>query len=262
MFIKANGIQMNYELSGKKDGPIVMLSHALGSSLLMWNPQRKVLEPRFQVLRYDVRGHGKSEAPPGAYTLDLLAEDAVALLDALAIDNVHWVGLSMGGMIGQSVALNYPKRLNSLALCDTAAAIAPEAQPLWQERIDAVRGKGVESQVDLTLERWFTPSFLKLNPPMLEVIRREFLATPAKGFLGCTEAIRKLNYLDRLSEIKIPTLIMVGEDDPGTPVSASEAMHQRIHNAKLVIIKSARHLTNVEQPEIFNTNLLTFLRDL
>jgi len=262
MFIKANGIQMNYELSGKKDGPIVMLSHALGSSLLMWNPQRKVLEPRFQVLRYDVRGHGRSEAPPGAYTLDLLAEDAVALLDALAIDNVHWVGLSMGGMIGQSVALNYPKRLNSLALCDTAAAIAPEAQPLWQERIDAVRGKGVESQVDLTLERWFTPSFLKLNPPMLEVIRREFLATPAKGFLGCTEAIRKLNYLDRLSEIKIPTLIMVGEDDPGTPVSASEAMHQRIHNAKLVIIKSARHLTNVEQPEIFNTNLLTFLRDL
>lgn len=262
MFIKANGIQMNYELSGKKDGPIVMLSHALGSSLLMWNPQRKVLEPHFQVLRYDVRGHGRSEAPPGAYTLDLLAEDAVALLDALAIDNVHWVGLSMGGMIGQSVALNYPKRLNSLALCDTAAAIAPEAQPLWQERIDAVRGKGVESQVDLTLERWFTPSFLKLNPPMLEVIRREFLATPAKGFLGCTEAIRKLNYLDRLSEIKIPTLIMVGEDDPGTPVSASEAMHQRIHNAKLVIIKSARHLTNVEQPEIFNTNLLTFLRDL
>ncbi len=262
MFIKANGIQMNYELLGKKDGPIVMLSHALGSSLLMWNPQRKALEPHFQVLRYDVRGHGKSEAPPGAYTLDLLAEDAVALLDALGIDNVHWVGLSMGGMIGQSVALNYPRRLNSLALCDTAAAIAPDAQPLWQERIDAVREKGVESLVDLTLERWFTPSFLKLNSYMLKIIRREFLATPAKGFLGCIEAIRKLNYLDRLSEIKTPTLIMVGEDDPGTPVSASEAMHQRIHNSKLVIIKSARHLTNVEQPEIFNNNLLTFLKSL
>jgi len=262
MLIRTNGIQMNYELSGKKDASIVMLSHSLGSSLLMWNPQMKALELHFQVLRYDIRGHGKSEAPPGAYTLELLGEDAVALLDILEIEKVHWIGLSMGGMIGQSVALNYPNRLRSLTLCDTGAAIAPEAQPIWQERIDAVREKGVASQLEPTTERWFTPSFLKLNPYMLGVIREEFLATPAKGYLGCIYAIRKLNYLDRLLEIKIPTLIMVGEDDPGTPVSASEAMHQRIPNSKLVILKSARHLSNVEQPEIFNTNLLTFLNSL
>ena len=260
MLIKANGIQMNYELSGRKDDPVVMLSHSLGSSLVMWNPQMKALEPHFQLLRYDIRGHGKSEAPPGAYTLELLGEDAVALLDILEIEKVHWVGLSMGGMIGQGVALNYPRRLKSLALCDTTAAIAPEAQPLWQERIDAVREKGVASQLEPTMERWFTPSFLKLNPYMLGVIRNEFLATPAQGYLGCIYAIRKLNYLDRLSEIKIPTLIMVGEDDAGTPVSASEAMHQVIPNSKLVIITSARHLSNVEQPEIFNTTLLTFLK--
>ena len=262
MLIKANGIQMNYELSGKKDGPIVMLSHSLGSSLLMWNPQRKVLESHFQVLRYDSRGHGKSEAPPGAYTLELLGEDAVALLDALGIDQVHWVGLSMGGMIGQSIALNYPKRLQSLALCDTMAVVPEEAQPIWQERIDAVREKGVESQLEPTMERWFTPIFLNLNPSILGVVREEFLATPAKGYLGCIYAIRKLNYLNRLSEIKIPTLIMVGEDDPGTPVAVSEAMHQRIPNSKLVIIKSARHLSNVEQPEVFNTTLMTFLKRL
>jgi 3-oxoadipate enol-lactonase len=262
MLIKANGIQMNYELSGRKDDPVVMLSHSLGSSLVMWNPQMKPLEPHFQVLRYDIRGHGKSEAPPGAYTLEQLGEDAVALLDVLEIEKVHWVGLSMGGMIGQSIALNYPKRLKSLALCDTAAAIAPEAQPIWQERIDAVREKGVASQLEPTMERWFTPSFLKLNPYMLGVIRNEFLATPAQGYLGCIYAIRKLNYLDRLSEIKIPTLIMVGEDDPGTPVSASEAMHQRIPNSKLVIIKSARHLSNVEQPEVFNSNLIKFLESV
>lgn len=168
----------------------------------------------------------------------------------------------MGGMIGQSVALNYPKRLRSLTLCDTGAAIAPEAQPIWQERIDAVREKGVASQLELTMERWFTPSFLNLNPSMLGVIRKEFLATPAQGYLGCIYAIRKLNYLDRLSAINTPTLIMVGEEDPGTPVSASEAMHQRIPNSKLVILKSARHLSNVEQSEIFNTNLLTFLNSL
>lgn len=262
MFIKANGIQMNYELSGKKDGPFVILSHSLGSSLLMWNPQMKALELHFQILRYDIRGHGKSEAPPGAYTIELLGEDAVALLDVLEIEKVHWIGLSMGGMIGQSVALNYPKRLQSLALCDTMAVVPEEAQPIWQERIDAVRDRGVASQLEPTMERWFTPTFLNLNPYMLGVIRNEFLATPAQGYLGCIYAIRKLNYLDRLSTIKIPTLIMVGEDDPGTPVSASEAIHQQIPGSKLVIIKSARHLSNVEQPDVFNTNLLTFLMSL
>ena len=127
MFIKANGIRMNYELSGKKNVPVVMLSHSLGSSLIMWVPQMKVLEPQFQVLRYDIRGHGKSEVPAGPYNLELLGEDAIALLDALRIEKVHWVGLSMGGMIGQSVALNHPKRLKSLTLCDTGAVIAPEA---------------------------------------------------------------------------------------------------------------------------------------
>jgi 3-oxoadipate enol-lactonase len=260
MLIKVNGIQMNYELSDKKGAPMVMLSHSLGSSLVMWDPQLRALEPHFQVLRYDIRGHGKSEAPPGAYTLELLAEDAVALLDAVGIDKVHWVGLSLGGMIGQCVALNYPKRLKSLALCDTASAIAPEAQPIWRERLDAVRAKGVEPQLEPTLERWFTPSFLKSNPPILGIIQKQFLATPKDGYSGCIEAIRKLNHLDRLSGIKVPTLIMVGEDDPGTPVAASEAMHKKISNSKLVILPSARHLSNVEQPEVFNTNLLTFLK--
>jgi 3-oxoadipate enol-lactonase len=262
MMIEANGVRMNCELSGKKGAPVAVLSHSLGSSLVMWNLQMKALGPHFQVLRYDIRGHGKSEAPPGAYTLELLAKDVVALLDALGIDQVHWVGLSMGGMIGQSVALNDPKRLKSLALCDTAAVIPAEAQPIWEERIDAVRAKGVESQVEATIERWFTPSFLRQNPPILGVIRKQFLATSKEGYLGCIEAIRRLNYLDRLSEIKIPTLIIVGEDDPGTPVTASEAMHKRIANSKLVIIPSARHLSNVEQPEVFNTNLLTFLKTL
>jgi 3-oxoadipate enol-lactonase len=184
------------------------------------------------------------------------------LLDALEINKVHWIGLSMGGMIGQAVALNHPDRLKSLVLCDTTAVIPPEAQPIWQERIDAVRGKGIESQMEPTMERYFTQSFLKSNPPMLGTIRKQFLATPAEGYLGCVEAIRRLNFLDRLSKIKIPTLIMVGEDDPGTPISASQAIHQKISNSKLVIIQSARHLPNVEQPDAFNTNLLTLLKSL
>ncbi len=119
----------------------------------------------------------------------------------------------------------------------------------------------MEAQVDETMERWFTPSFLKQGSPMVEIIRKQILTTPVQGYIGCAEAIRKLNYLDQLSKIKIPTLIMVGEDDPGTPVSASEAMHKQLSNSKLTILPSARHLSNIEQAEAFNATLLKFLKD-
>jgi 3-oxoadipate enol-lactonase len=213
------------------------------------------------VLRYDIRGQGGSDAPSGAYTLELLAEDVIGLLDALNVNRVHFVGLSVGGMIGQGLALNYAHRLQSLALCDTASVVPQEAQPLWQERINKVLSKGMEALLDETMERWFTPALLKQGSPMLEVIRNQILATDVTGYIGCAEAIRKLNYLNRLSEIKLPTLIMVGEDDPGTPVSASEAIHERISHSKLVILPSARHLSNVEQAEAFNAALLTFLKN-
>ncbi|MGB9627725.1 MAG: 3-oxoadipate enol-lactonase [Thermodesulfobacteriota bacterium] len=262
MEIRANGIRIHYELSGKKGAPWVILSHSLASSLRMWELQMEALEPYFQVLRYDIRGHGRSEVTEGAYSFDLLSKDAVGLLDALGIEKVNWVGLSMGGMIGQSIALNDPGRLHSLVLCDTMAIFPEESLPVWQERMDSVKARGMQAQLEATLERWFTPSFLRLNPPILDVIRNEFLATPVKGYLGCIEAICKLNFLDRLPEIKMPTLIMVGEEDPGTPISASEAMHQRIPNSKLTIIPSARHLSNVEQPEVFNTNLMKFLKSV
>jgi len=261
MQIKANGIRMNYELSGKKGAPVVVLSHSLSCNLLMWNPQIDALNPYFQVLRYDTRGHGATEAPSGSYTFELLAEDAVGLLDALGMDRVHFVGLSMGGMIGQCLVLSRPHRLRSLVLCDTASIVPAEAQPVWQERLDKVRKKGMEALSEETLERWFTPAFLRQNPPMVKLIREQILATPVAGYIGCAEAIRRLNYLDRISGIKTPTLIMVGEDDPGTPVSASEAMHERIAGSMLVVLPSARHLSNVEQTEAFNTALLKFLKN-
>jgi 3-oxoadipate enol-lactonase len=261
MRIKADDIYINYELSGKKGAPVVVLSHSLSSSLLMWNPQMGALNPYFQVLRYDIRGHGGSDAPSGAYTLEQLAKDVIKLLDALDVDRAHFVGLSLGGMVGQSLALNDPRRLRSLALCDTAAVVPAEAEPLWQERIDQARTKGMEALSDQTMERWFTPSFLKQNSKMLALIQQQLLATPVSGFIGCAEAIRRLNYLERLSEIKVPTLIMVGAEDPGTPVSVSVAMHERISNSKMVILPSARHLSNVEQAEAFNAALLTFLKN-
>jgi 3-oxoadipate enol-lactonase len=259
MKIQANDIQINYELSGRDDAPVVMLSHSLASSLVMWNPQLDVLESKFKVLRYDTRGHGDSDAPEGKYTLELLAADAVALMDALGIDAVHFVGLSMGGMIGQNLALDHGNRLKSLTLCDTAAVMPDEAQPIWQQRIAAAREKGLQDQVDETLERWFTPEYLSQNSPRVELIRRQILATPVAGYIGCSEAIRDLDNLKRLSEINLPTLIMVGEEDPGTPVAASEAMQERIDGSELVVLPAARHLSNIEQSGAFNEALMGFL---
>jgi 3-oxoadipate enol-lactonase len=259
MLIEANGIQINYELSTEKDAPVVVLSHSLGSSMLMWQPQFEVLASHFRILRYDMRGHGKSEAPEGAYTLDQLAADVIGLLDALGLDSMHFVGLSIGGMIGQCLALDYADRLRTISLCDTAAIIPEDALPLFEERIRRARDHGMATLVEETLARWFTQSYLKQDPPEVDSIRDQILATPLAGFVGCSKAILGLNYLKRLSQIRLPTLIIVGEDDPGTPVAASEAIHQRIQNSRLVVLPSAAHLCNIEQADAFNSALLEFL---
>jgi 3-oxoadipate enol-lactonase len=240
MFIKANGIKINCELSGKEEAPVVALSHSLACSMRMWMPQLERLEATFRVLRYDTRGHG--------------------MLDGLAISSVHWVGVSMGGMIGQGMALRHPDRLESLVLADTAAVIPAEAQPIWQQRIDTVAREGMAAVAESTLARWFTPNYLTRKPTEVNEIRRQILQTPVAGYIGCSEAIRRLDYLDQLAAVKAPTLILVGEDDPGTPVAASEAMHARIAGSKLVVIPVAAHLANIEQAEDFNTHLLKFLR--
>lgn len=259
MRIKTATITTNYELTGPKNAPVVVLSHSLGSNLHMWDPQAAALTADRQVLRYDTRGHGQSDAPAGAYTLDELVADAVALLDALGVQKVDFVGLSMGGMIGQGLALEHPGRVNRLALCDTSAHMPAASQPIIQDRIDEARAKGMAALVDSTLARWFTPSYLKKGGPGVDMIRTIFITSPAQGYIGCTEAIRRLDYLGRLSGIAAPTLIMVGADDPGTPVSASEAMHARIPGSRLVVIPSASHLSNIEQADVFNRHLREFL---
>ena len=261
MRIKVKGIQINYELSGKAGAAVVMLSHSLGSSLVMWEPQMRAIEPHYRVLRYDTRGHGSTDGPTGPYTLEQLGEDAIGLVDALSIDVVHWVGLSLGGMVGQYLALNQPHRLRGLVLCDTAAIMPKEGQAMRQERIETARNKGMQALLQPTLERWFTPPFLKQNSQEVTLIRNQFLATPVEGYIGCIEAIKGLNYLDRLREIKTPTLIIVGEDDLGTPVTTSKAMQKRIPDSKLVVLPAAAHLSNVEQADAFNSTIPDFLKE-
>jgi 3-oxoadipate enol-lactonase len=260
MIIEANGIRMNYELSGAHDAPTVMLSHSLGCRLDMWDAQVPALESRFRVLRYDTRGHGGSEAPEAAYTMEVLGQDALALMEALAIREVHWIGLSMGGMIGQYIALNHAHRFKSMVLCDTAAAMPEENQPRWEERIDTARRKGMGALVEATMERWFSRSFLDRCPPEVDRIREQFLSTPVTGYVGCSEAIRRIDFLDRLYEVNLPTLVIVGAEDPATPVEAARAIQERIPHAELVVLPSAAHLSNIEQSEAFNRSLLQFLQ--
>ena len=254
-----NGINIEYELFGPEDAPTVVVSHSLGSSQIMWAPQLPPLALSFQVLCYDTRGHGKTDAPKGEYTLDMLGDDAMALMDGLGLSGVHWAGLSMGGMIGQNIALREPGRFMSLSLCDTSSQIPPEGKAAWEERIASALEHGMEPLAEATIERWFTAPYLAGKPSSVNAIRKQFLETEPAGFIGCCHAIKLLNYIDQLNKIDIPTIIIVGEEDTGTPVSASEAMKERIPNSQLVVLEQAAHLSNIEQTEAFNTALVGFL---
>ena len=259
MKISANGLSMNYTLEGPDSAPVVTMSHSLATDLSMWDPTVAPLQGRWRVLRYDTRGHGGTEAPTGAYTLDELVEDAAALLGALGITRTHWVGLSMGGMIGQSLALKAPDLLRSLALCDTSSRVPPEARPLWQDRIRTAESQGMEPLVEPTLQRWFTAPFRQREKAVMERVGAMIRATPPHGYAGCCHAIAALDLTDRLPAITIPTCVIVGEDDPGTPVSASRAIHERVKGSRLEIIPGAAHIANMEQPEAFNRALTSFL---
>ena len=259
MLVETNGIKVHCELSGQADAPVVVLSHSLASSMVMWEPQLAMLASEYRVLRYDMRGHGDSEVTKGEYSLEMLGQDVIGLLDALKIEKAHFVGLSIGGMIGQGLGLDHSDRLLSLTLCDTAPVLPQEAKPLFQERMDLARSQGMASLVEGTLARWFTPPFLAQDPPMVGRIRAQIEATPVDGFIGCSHAIMGLDYIDRLAGIDLDTLIIVGEDDPGTPVAAAEAIHAEIPNSQLKVLSSAMHLCNIEQVDAFNTALLKFL---
>lgn len=259
MRTEVNGVQINYEVSGQPDGPAVMMGHSLGCSLRMWDEQAKALESTFKVIRFDMRGHGLSDAPKGEYSFEMLGEDTRGLMDLLNLETVQFVGLSMGGMIGQYLAIHHPNRIKTLVLCDTGPVMPDEAQPIWQQRMDQALEGGMAARVEETFSDWFTPAFLEKQPPALESVRQQLLSTPLDGYIGCIWALRRLNFIDRLKEISCPTLIIVGKEDMGTPVEVAEIMHQMIAGSEMTIIPDASHLSSVEQPEAFNAALVPFL---
>lgn len=260
--VEANGITVRYELSGAEEAPVVMLCHSLGATLDMWDAQMGSLTQRYGVLRYDLRGHGGTDAPSGPYTFDMLADDALALLDVLGIHSCHFVGLSLGGMVGQALALRKAQPVVSLTLCATSSRIAPEAQPIWDERINTVQSQGMRAVAPATLDRWLSQDFQQRAPEEAQRIRNMIETTPVAGFVGCAQAIRSLDFTERLKDIGLPTLILVGKDDPSTPVAASEAMQREIKGATLVVLDRAMHLCNIEQAQAFNDSLRAFLDKL
>ncbi|MBI4609601.1 MAG: 3-oxoadipate enol-lactonase [Candidatus Rokubacteria bacterium] len=257
MKLKANGIEIHYTIEG--EGPVVTLSHSLGCNLSMWDDQARALRGRYQVLRFDTRGHGQTSAPPGPYTLEQMADDLYGLLAGVGIRETHFVGLSMGGMIGQVVALEHPEMVKSLVLCDTTSRYPAEMWPVWEERIRTVEAKGMEPMVEPTLQRWFTAPFRERRADVMDRVRVMLRTTPPQGYIGCCHAIPKIDVTDRLGAIHCPALVIVGEEDPGTPVEMGRAIHAALPSAELAILRSASHLSNLEQREEFNRVLLGFL---
>jgi 3-oxoadipate enol-lactonase len=252
-----NGIDIRYDIQGS--GPWLTLSHSLGTDLSMWDHQMAVLTERFRVLRFDTRGHGGSSAPAVPYDFPMLTADVLGLLDALRVDRTHFIGISMGGMIAQHIALAAPKRIDRLVLASTSSRYPPEAKAIWQQRIEAVTAAGVEPLVTPTLERWFTPPFRAARPEVMARIAGLIRATSPAGYVGCCHAISSLATTSALPHIARPTLVIAGAEDVGTPPAMGREIAAAIPGARFESIAGASHLCSVEQAATFNRLLLDFL---
>ncbi len=250
-------IQIHYEFSGPRDAPTLVFSNSLGTDLAMWNPQVAALSKEFRILRYDGRGQGQSSAAAGQYSIAQLADDLIRLLDSLQLRAVHFCGLSMGGMVGMSIALRAPDRLEKLILCNTAPKIGtPET---WNARINAVRSGGMVAVVEGVLERWFTSDFRTKSPSAIEGTRQMLLHSPLEGYAGCCVAVRDMDARDSIASIRVPTLIISGTYDPVTPPKDGQYLLGKIGGALYKELPAA-HLSNVEAAQAFTMEITRFLK--
>ncbi len=248
-----------YRLQGPRDGsaatPTFVLAHALGCDLTMWDALADHLAGPGRVLRYNQRGHGGSEAPSGSYTMAELADDAARLIAELALGPVVWVGLSMGGMIGQELALRHPGLVRALVLANTTSGYPPEAQAGWTQRIAGIAQGGLEAIVDGALQRWFHAGFHAQQPQTVAHWRARVLSCDAAGYISCCHAIAGVDTTARLPGIAVPTLVIAGALDQGTPPEMAQVIAQAIPGARLVVLPEASHLSVLEHPLAFRTAL-------
>jgi 3-oxoadipate enol-lactonase len=260
MKANVNGIEAYYEVHGAEGKPWLVFSHSLACNVRMWDGQVEAFKDRYRVLCYDTRGHGQSAAPQGPYTLEGLADDLKSLLEHLGVKKANFVGLSMGGMIGQTFALKYPGVFETLTLADTTSRYPAGAASMWQERIKVAETKGMEALVQGTLERWFTPGFRQERKAEVDRVAAQILKTPVAGYVGCCHAIPRFDVTDRLKELKLRALVVCGEEDPATPPAMARDIEKNLPGARLALIPRAAHLANIEQPAAFNRALADFLR--
>ncbi|MGE5160438.1 MAG: alpha/beta fold hydrolase [Betaproteobacteria bacterium] len=258
--IERDGVRIAYRVEGSSDvaRPWLVFSHSLACDHTMWDPQMAEFAD-YRILRFDTRGHGRSGAPAGEYTLEVLADDLKAVLDAASIRRCHFIGLSMGGMIGQQFMLKNPGRFDTVTLADTTSRYPAEARAVWDERLALVRGRGMDAIVPSTLERWFTPVFRESHPEEVGRIARLIRSTPVAGYAGCAFGVSRINLTARLTDIDCPALVIVGESDLGTPPSMAEEIVRALPRSRLHVIPRAAHLSSVEQPAEFNRVLRQFL---
>lgn len=251
-----DGCRIAFEFTANSGKPALVLSPSLGTAMALFDPQMAVLGADYSILRYDPRGHGVSDVPAGGYSLDRLGRDVVELLDHLRIARAHFLGVSLGGMIGQWLGYRAAERIDRLILANTSAYMGPPSG--WAERIATVRQHGMSAMTDAVLGRWFTPEFRAAEPAKVEPIRVLLSATDPAGYAGCSAAIRDMDLRLTATLISAPTLIISGLHDPATPPDHAAFLAHAIPGASLVELDAA-HISNVEQATAFNAAVSAFL---
>jgi 3-oxoadipate enol-lactonase len=255
-FAKLEDVRIHYDLAGPANAPALVFSNSLGATLSMWDPQMPAFQKQFRVLRYDTRGHGQSSVPPGPYTIEQLARDAVALLDQLQLDRVYFCGLSMGGQTGMWLALNAAARLHKLVLCNTAAKIG--SPQMWNTRIEGVHKGGMKSISSAVMERWFSSDYRAHSPAVIAPIKQLFEHTNPEGYAANCAALRDFDARETVASIKVPTLVIAGTHDAATTPADGHYLADHIAGARYVELNAA-HLSNIENRDRFNAELSEFL---
>jgi 3-oxoadipate enol-lactonase len=255
--LEKGDVHLHYEQSGAVNGPVLVLANSLGSNLHMWDKVLPSLEKSLRILRYDMRGHGKSSVPPPPYSIDQMGSDLLLLMDHLSIDRVHLCALSLGGVVLIWLGIHAPERFERLIFANTAARIG--TRDGWEQRIAMVQSSGMDVLALQTVERWFTPAYREQHPAEMETIRQMLAATNPAGYCGCCAALRDNDLRGEVAAIEAPCLVITGTHDPATPPSDGRAIHSALRNSSFVEFDSA-HLSAWEKAEEFSGAVLGFLR--
>ncbi|MDY7548446.1 alpha/beta fold hydrolase [Glaciimonas sp. CA11.2] len=248
--------------SGKAPRHTVVLSHALGCDLTMWDGLANLLAADCRVITYDQRGHGSSDAPTGLTTITELADDAARLLRELDSGPVVWIGLSMGGMVGQELAINHPSLIAALVIANSTSCYPDAAREMWQQRIETVRSKGLEAIAEAVMGRYFNDRFRTEHSATVTRFRQRLISTDVDGYIACCHAVGNVDTTAQLAQIAVQTLVIAGAQDQGTPLAMSQTLCEKISNAQLIVLEDASHLSAIEQPEAFAKAALQFIADL